>query len=627
LAVAVASFIAVGTLAWQLLTQEHDVELRRRQEQLESSADQLVAAMQQALSTLQSLLDSNSAANLPPDVSVIVIAGDRVIPKPPGRLLYFPAVAALSRSSTPFDNAEHLELSGSLMAASEAYSRSARTSNPVIRGGALLRLGRTHRKSGATAAALKAYDDLDALDATVIEDLPAALVASVGRLETYKAAGRTADARREGEALLAHLHEGRWQVTGAQYATYMRFAREFVPSSPVEDPKTLTLSEIVEDLWRRRGVERPLTRQLLVLPAGVGLVLWRSTSTQLDAIVAGQDYLATLSDAIGQAAAWSISHEGQTVLGVAPRSGATAVRAAVTSGLPWTVHVFPAETGQPRASSRRQLMWLLGVVTAVLGAGWYFVFRSLTREQQMARLQSDFVAAVSHEFRSPLTSLTHAADLLAENRLVSDARTRETYQVLVRDTSRLRSLVEGLLAFGRLEAGVPFQFEAADVVGLARATVEDFREDFAAQGFVVDFSSVPRTAYSRIDRDAITRALRNLLDNAVKYSPGMCRVEVQITREADTIFVAVRDQGIGIPGTEQHTIFQPFVRGATATNSRIRGTGLGLAMVRQIARGHGGEIAVTSAIGQGSVFTLKLPASAEPNRNETSAGTGEGVAS
>ena len=127
---------------------------------------------------------------------------------------------------------------------------------------------------------------------------------------------------------------------------------------------------------------------------------------------------------------------------------------ALTSGLPWTLHVFAA-TGQalPPSPRRPLLVLVLSLVFVVLTTGWYFIFRSLSRERQVARLQSDFVAAVSHEFRSPLTALSHAADLLVHDRLPSEAARRQAYDVLARDTSRLRSLVEGLLEFGRLEAG------------------------------------------------------------------------------------------------------------------------------------------------------------------------------
>ncbi len=162
------------------------------------------------------------------------------------------------------------------------------------------------------------------------------------------------------------------------------------------------------------------------------------------------------------------------------------MRTALTSGLPWTLHVFaPAGQALPPSPRRPLLVLVLSLVTVVLGAGWYFIFRSLSRERQVVRLQSDFVAAVSHEFRSPLTALSHAANLLVHDRLPSEALRRQTYDVLARDTSRLRSLVEGLLEFGRLEAGAAaFRFTTLDVSALVESTVAEFQERVSADGYV-----------------------------------------------------------------------------------------------------------------------------------------------
>jgi len=612
LGVAAVSFGALGTLAWRLLDQDRDLENQRRQLELESAADRLVATMQRSLADLQQHLASPGRAlsELPSNVVAVTIAGDSVSSRPPGRLLYYPVVPSTPSPRTAFVEAERLEFSGDLNAAAAAYMRSARHADPAIRAGALMRLGRTLRKKEAVAPALGAYRDLDALDAVVVEDLPASLVAAQGRLDTYTEARRTDDAAREAAELLALLQEGRWQLTRPQYATYARSAREVLGSAPPDDPVAITRSEVVTELWLQRGTDHPITRELVSTPSGTALVIWTATATNLDAVIADQPYLGTLGDSVTDNMRWAISREGQPLVGTAPVRGLAAVRAAVTSGLPWTVHVFPASVEAPLPLPRRQIVWLLALVAAVLGGGWYFIFRSLARERQVARLQSDFVAAVSHEFRSPLTSLTHAADVLAGDRLSSDALRTQTYQVLVRDTARLRGLVEGLLAFGRLESGAPFQFEDTDVDALVRTTIDDFKSEPPAQGFDIDLDSdrgeLGLTA--RVDREALARAVRNLLDNAVKYSPDARRIDVSVVRDGGIIEIAVRDRGIGIPAAEQRAIFEPFVRGTESTSRRIRGTGIGLAMVRQIARAHGGEVSVTSAPGEGSVFTIRLPA-------------------
>jgi signal transduction histidine kinase len=326
--------------------------------------------------------------------------------------------------------------------------------------------------------------------------------------------------------------------------------------------------------------------------------------------VAGRRHLTAIaSRVLPTTLAWSLSDaEGQTLIGDASPLPSAAVRPAAAAGLPWTLHVFNAPGPQPPTPQRPFLLLVLVLVTLVLGAGWFFIFRSLARERQIAELQSDFVAAVSHEFRSPLTSIGHISELLAHGRLEADGPRREAYGVLVRDTARLRGLVEGLLDFGRFDAGPSaFRFEEIDVGELVETTVADFRDRAAAEGFRIDVVGSLESVVARADREAMTRALWNLLDNAVKYSPDSRTIRVELAATGDRVAVGVRDRGIGIPSEEQQRIFDRFVRGTAAKSRRIRGTGIGLAMVRQIVAAHGGEIAVASEPGQGSCFTIQLP--------------------
>jgi signal transduction histidine kinase len=329
----------------------------------------------------------------------------------------------------------------------------------------------------------------------------------------------------------------------------------------------------------------------------------------VDAIVAGPAYLASLCQrAFPAETRWSLSDlDGRLVLGETPPDRRTAVRTAVTAGLPWTLHVFPPSATLTTPPPRTLLVAVIGLVALVLAAGWYFVFRSIGRERRVAELQSDFVAAVSHEFRSPLTPLGHAADLLAHGRLESEELRRQSYGVLVRETARLRGLVEGLLDFGRFEAGASaFRFDLVDLGALVRDTVSGFQDLVTANGFRVELSGADGAIHVRADREALTRALWNLLDNAVKYSPDCRTVWVSVEERPDRVSITVRDQGIGIPLEEQRVIFDRFVRGAESKSRRIRGTGIGLAMVRNIAEAHHGDVVVSSEPGQGSRFTLSL---------------------
>ncbi len=241
-------------------------------------------------------------------------------------------------------------------------------------------------------------------------------------------------------------------------------------------------------------------------------------------------------------------------------------------------------------------------------AGAYATWRGVNRELHVGRLQSDFVAAVSHEFRSPLTTLRGITELLAHDRLSDDTRRRQSYVFLERETIRLQRLVEDLLDFGRMESGrKQYRIARHDAFALVRAAVADFREEDLANGFQIEVRFDPAAATVAADEEALRRAIRNLLENAVKYSPQCRTVWVDGAVNRHQAAISVRDRGMGIEPAEQRAIFQRFVRGADAKKAGIKGTGIGLAMVRQIVDAMGGDIRLESAPGTGSTFTILLP--------------------
>jgi signal transduction histidine kinase len=251
------------------------------------------------------------------------------------------------------------------------------------------------------------------------------------------------------------------------------------------------------------------------------------------------------------------------------------------------------------------------MLLVILGSG-YVVHRALSRELRVAQLQSDFVAAVSHEFRSPLTTLRTITELLAQNRISDESRRKQSYVFLDRETMRLHRLVEDLLDFGRMESGrKQYRLEAHDAFQLVRAALADFSVQAGANGFTVETDVVasedPSSAKVYVDEEAFRRAFRNLLDNAMKYSPVCRTVWVNSTVKDHRVLISVRDQGMGIDGAEKRLIFQKFVRGHAAKNAGIKGTGIGLAMVQQISEAMGGEIRLQSETGVGSTFTIVLP--------------------
>jgi signal transduction histidine kinase len=303
-------------------------------------------------------------------------------------------------------------------------------------------------------------------------------------------------------------------------------------------------------------------------------------------------------------------------------------RTSAESGLPWELQVVSADPLADRArlaGRRRLLLFIATLVAVLLVAGTYFSSRAVARELEVARLQSEFVAAVSHDFRTPLTSLRQVTDALVGDRVAEDRR-RDYYDIQKRGIDRLHWLVEGLLDFGRMEAGAR-EFERCPIAARqwVEEVVRDFQVEVDKQGYTVELAWDGAAAEIEGDGPALTRALWNVLDNAVKYSPDCKTVWVNCRHDAgsdngagppgvrheaarEAVTISVRDRGLGIEPAERDEIFAKFVRGSAAAASPSSGTGLGLAMVAHTVEAHGGDIEIEGRRGEGTTFMIRLPA-------------------
>ena len=263
--------------------------------------------------------------------------------------------------------------------------------------------------------------------------------------------------------------------------------------------------------------------------------------------------------------------------------------------------------GATPASRTRLLPAMLALVILFLWGAVYFMARAIRREAEAARLQSHFVASVSHEFRSPLTTVRQLSEMLEMDQVPSEDRRRKYYRVLAAEARRLQRLVETLLNFGKMEAGAQqYHFEKLDVRQLVSRAVREAAVQEEETSGRVRMNGPQAGIQLWGDADALALALRNLVDNGLKYSPATEAVEVRWNNEQGRVSISVADRGPGIPREEQDAIFQKFVRGRSAIEANIKGTGVGLAMVQHILSAHGGEIKLESEPGCGSTFTVVL---------------------
>jgi two-component system phosphate regulon sensor histidine kinase PhoR len=211
--------------------------------------------------------------------------------------------------------------------------------------------------------------------------------------------------------------------------------------------------------------------------------------------------------------------------------------------------------------------------------------------------------------QDPADVLRQFTDLLNDDPHAASSKRQLYYQAQARATERLHRLVESLLDFGRMEAGArPYRLERRAAAPLVRRIAEEFEREGSAAGFALELSLRDEGRFIDVDPDALTRAVWNLLDNAVKYSGSSRTVTLTLESTANAVLISVRDEGLGIPRHEHREIFRKFVRGAASHAHGIKGTGIGLAMVRHIVESHGGTVRVDSTPGLGSTFTIELPA-------------------
>jgi signal transduction histidine kinase len=264
------------------------------------------------------------------------------------------------------------------------------------------------------------------------------------------------------------------------------------------------------------------------------------------------------------------------------------------------------------AARRANLLMLLAVVSvlamAALGGG-LLAYRGVRRELELARLKADFIAGVSHELRTPLTTIQMFGEMLALGRVRDESQVRRYYDAINAEALRLRRLIDDLLDFGRMEAGrVVLSPAPAEPVAVARAALEAFaRTPLGEHREVVFEADGAGTATPLLDRDAVERALLNLLVNAAKYSEPDTPIRLTVSTSPRRLEFAVEDHGAGIPRRYQRRIFEKFFRVPGTADREPGGTGLGLALVHQIVKAHGGSVSLRSAPGQGSRFTLLFP--------------------
>jgi two-component system phosphate regulon sensor histidine kinase PhoR len=251
------------------------------------------------------------------------------------------------------------------------------------------------------------------------------------------------------------------------------------------------------------------------------------------------------------------------------------------------------------------------VATTIIGTIATLVV--LYREAYLSRLQTDFVNKVSHDLRTPLTSIRMFVETLQLGRLEDPARQAEALAIISSETERLSALIARLLDWARMESGKrSYDFRRQPVGPIVDDALRALEPQRIQTGAVVTREIDPGLAQVRVDRDALADALVDLLQNAFKYTGPDKRIAVLARAAGNAVEIVVQDNGPGIPGADQKRIFDKFYRGKDPLERTIEGSGLGLSMVKHVVEAHGGKVSVKSELGKGAAFSVLLPVAEVP---------------
>ena len=300
-----------------------------------------------------------------------------------------------------------------------------------------------------------------------------------------------------------------------------------------------------------------------------------------------------------------------------PPTGSLTVKSDFIGNFPdWTMEFYQADPRLLDAflTSRRGIYFYMFILIAgILVFGLILTIRSLTREMELSRMKSDFVSTVSHEFKSPLTSIRQIAEMLHSGRVPSEERRQKYYDVLLEQSERLSLLTENVLSFAKMDEGKKeFVFEHVDIDTLLLNIVSTIQDRMKHDGFAIEPKIEKSLPSIMADASAITQAVNNLIDNAVKYSGDSKKVFVRAYNNEQFVIIEVKDFGVGIKKEEKGKVFDRFYRGGDELTRTVKGSGLGLTLVKQIVEAHKGSVQVESEPGKGSVFAIKLPL--DPNK-------------
>ena len=621
---------AVILLGFRVVRQENELSERRASEQRREALDQLrreLTARLQALRLGEVNRIIGESGSLPPDSPIVFVAPmvqNRMVPPWEENRTTPRPTAEFARLQLEGESREFRQ--DDAVAAIASYRRALDVArSPWERCSARVWLGRSYLKAGMTS-------DAERTDRVALQECGDVADTDGVALALYAAerllAARQNDALREGPAADYVLR--RANAPQSRCAERRGPGRGWCSSQWRSPNEALVLQSLLRRVGSPAAVEllRALTAEI-------------RNGEQISALVHDtHDPLGKLQRASRVAPgdlAWvGYGDEPWLLTLVSPTSFAAPVVMAVSSGriLPAdvTLRVTPTSAAVPLGDGFVDLHveWPPGrfahppavpgvlygsMLCIVLGAALLagsLLLRDVHRETETAAMRSHFVASVSHELKTPLTSIRAHAETLLMGRAGSAETTSDYLRTIVSESERLTRLVDSVLDFSRIEQGrKTYQLQETPLDEVVRSAAKAMDYPLSQLGFTLTIVGDGTAPTVRADPEALTQAILNLLGNAMKYSGDARTVEMRIGTRNDEAFVDVVDHGIGIARDDQSRIFERFHRVQSVETTGIAGTGLGLTLALHVVEAHNGRIAVVSDPGRGSTFSVRIPLQAQ----------------
>lgn len=311
---------------------------------------------------------------------------------------------------------------------------------------------------------------------------------------------------------------------------------------------------------------------------------------------------------------WQIVKEGREILAHSEEDLSEDIR--ITSVFPsylpsWSLILSMESTGMITTflrASQGIFIYIFLFIVIVLALGLFFTLQIINKELLLSKMKSDFISTVSHEFKSPLTSIRQMSEMLLNERIKAESRKKEYYAIMLEQSERLSHLIDNILDFSKIEEGKKaFRFERTNLTELIDHVKQVFQKSIENEGFTVSLSMPEMLPEPVIDKEAIQQVIYNLLDNAYKYSGNSKKIEITVESTGDSVKISVQDFGIGIRREDQQKIFDRFFRGGNELTRSVKGSGIGLTIVKKIIEAHQGTVSLDSILGKGSTFIVCLP--------------------